>query len=50
VKEQRFGTGQIVDKTFRNVDAEICIRRIVGCKDREQWQETGICVKRSGRK
>jgi hypothetical protein len=32
---------QISDRRFRNINAEISIRRTVGCKNKEQWQE--IC-------
>jgi hypothetical protein len=35
------GTGiwndPILDKRFRNIDAEIGIRRAVGCKDTDKW-------------
>jgi hypothetical protein len=31
-----------LDKSFFNVDAEMGIGRTVGCKKKEQWQETGI--------
>jgi hypothetical protein len=33
-----------MDTRLRNIGAEICIRRIVGCKSKEQWQKTGIYV------
>jgi hypothetical protein len=26
---------------FRITDAELCIRRIVGCMNKEQWQKIG---------
>jgi hypothetical protein len=32
---------QILDKRFRNIDAET---RIVGCKNEEQWQKTDIGI------
>jgi hypothetical protein len=31
-------------KVFRNIDAEISIRRIAGCKNKEQFQKIGIYV------
>jgi hypothetical protein len=33
---------RIVDKKFRNINAEMDIRRIVGCKKEEHWQKVGI--------
>jgi hypothetical protein len=31
-----------LDKWFRYVDAEIGIRKIIGCKNKAQWQRVGI--------
>jgi hypothetical protein len=33
------GKDLILDKLFRNMDAQIGIRRIVRCKNKEQWQK-----------
>jgi hypothetical protein len=33
--------GTILDQRFRGINAEICITRITGCKNKQQWQKTG---------
>jgi hypothetical protein len=33
---------EILDKMFMNIDADMGIRRIVGQKNKEQYQEIGI--------
>jgi hypothetical protein len=33
---------EILSKKFRNSDAEICIRRIVECDNKEKWHKIGI--------
>jgi hypothetical protein len=35
------GRDQILDKQFRNMNAEVGIRRIVRYKSKEQWQKSG---------
>jgi hypothetical protein len=38
------GLHQIFDKTFRNIDAEMDIRRTVGCQIKEQWKKIEIYI------
>lgn len=33
---------EVLKKRFRNCDAEIDIRRRVGCDNKEKWQKMGI--------
>jgi hypothetical protein len=33
---------EILDKRFRNTEAEISIQRTVGCKITKQWQKIAI--------
>jgi hypothetical protein len=33
---------EILDNRFWNIDPEIGIRKIAGCKNREMWQKLGL--------
>jgi hypothetical protein len=33
-----------LDKWFRYIGVEIGIRKIRGCKNKEQWQRVGMCI------
>jgi hypothetical protein len=35
---------EISNKRFQNIDAEIDIRRIKGCQNKEEWQKIGIYI------
>jgi hypothetical protein len=37
---------EILDERFRNIDPEIGIRKIVGCKNKEMWRKLGLCLSR----
>jgi hypothetical protein len=43
-EETKIWRDQILEKELRNVYAEIGMRRIVGCKKKEQWQKIGVCM------
>jgi hypothetical protein len=33
-----------LDKRFRNIAEGVGIRKTVGCKNKEEWHKTGICM------
>jgi hypothetical protein len=35
---------EISDERFRNIYAEMCIRRMIECKNIGQWQKTGTHI------
>jgi hypothetical protein len=37
---------EILDKRFWNIDPEIGIGKIAGCKNKEMWQELGLYLSR----
>jgi hypothetical protein len=37
---------EILDKRFWNIDPEIGIRKIVGCKNKDTWQKLGLYLSR----
>jgi hypothetical protein len=37
---------EILDKRFWNIDPEIGIRKIAGCKNKEMWQKLGLYLSR----
>jgi hypothetical protein len=40
---------EFLDYSFRNIRAEMCVGRLVGCKNKEKWQKTGIYSLRDAR-
>jgi hypothetical protein len=41
---ERVWRNENLNKRYRNIDTEISIRIIVGCNNKDQWQETGIHI------